>query len=47
VIERRFTRCGLGRVYYCVVDGDKFKLGEASLRVVRNDTANSLPFRCY
>ena len=24
VIEGRFTRCGPGRGYYCVVDGDTF-----------------------
>ena len=39
VIEGRFTRCGRGRGYYCVVDGDTFKLGERSVRVVGIDTA--------
>ena len=39
VIEGRFTRCGRGRGYYCVVDGDTFKLGDISVRVVGVDTA--------
>ena len=39
VIEGRFTRCGRGRGYYCVVDGDTFKLGDTSVRVVGIDTA--------
>ncbi|MGV3554115.1 MAG: thermonuclease family protein [Croceibacterium sp.] len=38
-IEGSFTRCGLGRGYYCVVDGDTFKMGETSVRVVGIDTA--------
>ena len=38
VIEGRFTRCGRGRGYYCVVDGDTFKLGNTSVRVVGIDT---------
>ena len=38
-IEGRFTRCGRGRGYYCVVDGDTFKLGDTSVRVVGVDTA--------
>ena len=39
VIEGRFTRCGRGRGYYCVVDGDTFKLGDRAVRVVGIDTA--------
>jgi micrococcal nuclease len=39
VIEGRFTRCGRGRGYYCVVDGDTFKLGDTSVRAVGIDTA--------
>lgn len=38
-IDGRFTRCGPGRGYYCVVDGDTFKLGQRSVRVVGIDTA--------
>ena len=39
VIEGRFTRCGHGRGCYCVIDGDTFKMGETSVRVVGIDTA--------
>ena len=39
VIEGRFTRCGRGRGYYCVIDGDTFKMGQTSVRVVGIDTA--------
>ncbi|MDG5747817.1 hypothetical protein P8Q88_06460 [Qipengyuania sp. XHP0207] len=39
VIEGRFTRCGPGRGYYCVIDGDTFKMGQTSVRVVGIDTA--------
>ncbi|BBI19755.1 hypothetical protein EKJ_06020 [Qipengyuania flava] len=39
VIEGRFTRCGRGRGYYCVLDGDTFKLGDRAVRVVGIDTA--------
>jgi micrococcal nuclease len=38
-IEGSFTRCGLGRGYYCVIDGDTFKMGQQSVRVVGFDTA--------
>ena len=41
VIEGRFTRCGRGRGYYCVVDGDTFKLGDRAVRVVGIDTAET------
>jgi endonuclease YncB( thermonuclease family) len=40
-IEGRFTRCGPGRGYYCVIDGDTFKLGAQSVRVVGIDTAEA------
>lgn len=39
VIEASFTRCGRGRGPYCVVDGDTFRVGEASVRVHGIDTA--------
>lgn len=38
-IEGSFTRCGKGRGYYCVIDGDTFRIGERSVRVVGIDTA--------
>lgn len=40
-----FTRCGQGREYYCVIDGDTFRIGERSVRVVGIDTAE-LDARC-
>jgi len=38
-ISGNFTRCGLGRGYYCVIDGDTFRIGERRVRVVGIDTA--------
>jgi endonuclease YncB( thermonuclease family) len=40
-IAGSFTRCGPGRGYYCVIDGDTFKMGEQSVRVVGIDTAEA------
>lgn len=34
-----FTRCGPGRGYYCVIDGDTFRIGERKVRVQGIDTA--------
>ena len=39
VVSGRFTRCGPGRGHYCVIDGDTFKIGDTSVRVVGIDTA--------
>jgi len=38
VIAGSFTRCGPGRGYYCVIDGDTFKIGQRDVRVVGIDT---------
>jgi micrococcal nuclease len=38
-ISGTFTRCGKGRGYYCVVDGDTFRIGERKVRIVGIDTA--------
>lgn len=38
-ISGNFLRCGQGRGYYCVIDGDTFRIGERSVRVVGIDTA--------
>lgn len=38
-ISGNFTRCGQGRGYYCVIDGDTFRIGKRSVRVVGIDTA--------
>ena len=40
-IAGSFTRCGPGRGYYCVIDGDTFKMGAQSVRVVGIDTAEA------
>lgn len=40
-IAGSFTRCGPGRGYYCVIDGDTFKMGRQSVRVVGIDTAEA------
>ena len=39
LISGTFTRCGKGRGYYCVIDGDTFRIGKRSIRVVGIDTA--------
>lgn len=38
-ISGNFTRCGPDRGYYCVIDGDTFRIGERRVRVVGIDTA--------
>ncbi len=38
VVAGNFTRCGPGRGYYCVIDGDTFKIGDRDVRVVGIDT---------
>lgn len=38
-ISGTFTRCGKGRGYYCVIDGDTFRIGKRSVRVAGIDTA--------
>lgn len=39
--EGGFTRCGPGRGAFCVIDGDTFKLGTRTIRVVGIDTAEA------
>ncbi|MEO5706888.1 MAG: thermonuclease family protein [Alteraurantiacibacter sp.] len=38
-IAGHFTRCGPGRGYYCVIDGDTFRIGQRKVRVIGIDTA--------
>lgn len=45
VIAGSFTRCGPGRGYYCVIDGDTFKIGQRKVRVVGID-APEVHARC-
>lgn len=40
------THCGPGRGINCVVDGDTFKLGERSIRVLGIDAPEMFPSRC-
>lgn len=44
-IGGRFTRCGPGRGYYCVIDGDTFRIGARKVRVVGID-APEVAARC-
>ena len=45
-VEGSFTRCGKGRGTFCVVDGDTFKLGDRSIRLVGIDAPETYPARC-
>ena len=38
-VKGGFTRCGIGRGPFCVIDGDTFKLGDTKYRVTGIDTA--------
>lgn len=44
--SQQFTRCGLGRGYACVIDGDTFKLGQRSVRIIGIDAPETHPARC-
>jgi micrococcal nuclease len=41
-----FTRCGRGRGEFCVVDGDTFKLGDRTVRIVGMDAPELHSPRC-
>ena len=45
-VEGSFTRCGPGRGTFCVVDGDTFKLGDRSIRLIGIDAPEMHPPRC-
>jgi endonuclease YncB( thermonuclease family) len=45
-ITATFTRCGLGRSWACVIDGDTFKLGDRKIRIIGIDTPETHPARC-
>jgi endonuclease YncB( thermonuclease family) len=45
-VEGSFTRCGLERGKFCVVDGDTFMLGERSIRIIGIDAPEMHPPRC-
>ena len=45
LVDERFTRCAGGRAYACVVDGDTFRLGDRSIRIIGID-APEVEARC-
>jgi hypothetical protein len=45
-VSQRFTRCGPGRGHACVIDGDTFKLGQRSIRIIGIDAPETHPSRC-
>ena len=45
-VSATFTRCGLGRSWACVIDGDTFKLGDRKIRIIGIDTPETHPSRC-
>lgn len=45
-VSATFTRCGRGRSHACVIDGDTFKLGERSIRIIGIDAPETHPPRC-
>ena len=45
-VEGSFTRCGLGRGTFCVIDGDTFKLNERNVRVLGIDAPEVNEPRC-
>lgn len=45
-IDGDFTRCDQGRGAFCVIDGDTFKIGERSIRLIGIDAPETHPARC-
>ena len=45
-VSQSFTRCGVGRAWACVIDGDTFKLGTRRIRVIGIDAPETHPSRC-
>lgn len=45
-VDASFTICGEGSSEACVVDGDTFRLGERSIRLVGIDAPETHPARC-
>jgi endonuclease YncB( thermonuclease family) len=45
-VSQSFTRCGVGRTYACVIDGDTFKLGQRRIRIIGIDAPETHPSRC-
>jgi endonuclease YncB( thermonuclease family) len=45
-VSQQFTRCGPGRGFACVIDGDTFKLGNRKVRIIGIDAPETHPPRC-
>jgi endonuclease YncB( thermonuclease family) len=45
-VDEQFTRCGRGRAHGCVIDGDTFKLGQRTIRIIGIDAPETHPPRC-
>ena len=45
-VSKQFTRCGVGRGFACVIDGDTFKLGARKVRIIGIDAPETHPPRC-
>lgn len=45
-VSETFTRCGRGRGFACVVDGDTFRLGERRVRIIGIDAPETSGASC-
>jgi micrococcal nuclease len=45
-VAQTFTRCGRGRGFACVVDGDTFRLGERRVRIIGIDAPETRNASC-
>lgn len=45
-VTHSFSRCGPGRSYACVVDGDTFKLGQRRIRIIGIDAPETHRSKC-
>ena len=45
-VDQRFTRCGRGRGFACVIDGDTFRLGERKIRIADINAPELASPRC-
>ena len=46
VVDQRFTLCGPGRGFACVIDGDTFRLGERKIRIADINAPELAEPRC-
>ena len=45
-VDESFTRCGRGRGHACVIDGDTFKLGQRTIRIIGIDAPETHRAQC-